>query len=74
MAKNANVSDGTLPIRIGKKKTIVERTTPRVIKRPKVIGNIKEINGIRVSKYLKLLGTLRNLKLIGSSRYLKRLW
>ena len=45
MAKNANVSDGTLPIRIGKKKTMVERTASKVIKRPKVIGNIKEIKG-----------------------------
>ena len=28
MAKNAKVSDGTLPIRIGKKKNIVKRTAP----------------------------------------------
>ena len=43
MAKNADVSDGTLPIHIGKKKTIVERSAPKVIKKPKIIGNIKEI-------------------------------
>ena len=44
MAKNANVSDGTPPIDIGKKETIVERRTPpkrslRNVNRP---GLLKE--------------------------------
>ena len=43
MAKNANFSDVTLPIRIGKERTIVERSAPKVIKKPKIIGNIKEL-------------------------------
>ena len=74
MAKNANVSDCTLPAYLDtyrKDKTIVGRTVPKVIKRPKVIGNIEEIKETRLLKDLKSLGTLTNLKLIGSLRYLK---
>ena len=59
MAKNANVSDDTLPIYMGKKKTIVEQTTPkrkvikepkstRVIKRPRVIASIKDVKPIKL--------------------------
>ena len=50
MAKNAKVSDGTLPISIGKKKTIVKRTASKVIKRAKVIGNIEKPKANRVIK------------------------
>ena len=62
MAKNSKVSDGTLPIPIGKEKTIVERTAPKAtkklevignineIKRPKIIGNVEEPKAYRVIK------------------------
>ena len=50
MAKNANVSDGTLLMRIGKKKTTVKRTGPNVFKRPKIIGNIEKPKANRVIK------------------------
>ena len=54
MVKNANVSDGTLPIRIGKKKMTVERTAHKVIKRPKVVGNIKGPKANRAIKIPKV--------------------
>ena len=58
MAKNANVSDGTLHIDIGKKKAIVERTTPerKIIKEPKSTEGIKRprviasISGVKLVK------------------------
>ena len=74
MAKNANVSNGTLPIRIGKKKTIVERTAPKAIKkpksignineikRPKIIGNIEEIKENKVIKRPKVIGKIKKIK------------
>ena len=60
MAKNANVSDGTLPIDTGKKKkAIVERRTPKrkvimepkstsVIKRPRAITSIEDVKPVRL--------------------------
>ena len=56
MAKNPNVSYGTLPMRIGKKKSTVKRTAPKIIKRPKLIGNIKEIKANKVIKKAKVIG------------------
>ena len=56
MGKNANISNGTLPIRIEKNKTIVKRTASKVIKMPKVIGNIKEIKANKVMKRPKIIG------------------
>ena len=50
MAKNSKVSDGSLPIPAGKKKIIVKRTAPKVIKRPKVIEKIKKIKAKKVNK------------------------
>ena len=49
MARNANVSDGTA-YTCRKEKNIVERTAPKVIKIPKVIGNIEEIKATKVIK------------------------
>ena len=59
MAKNDNVSDGALLIDIGKKKTIVERTTPkrkvikepkstRVIKKPRIVASIKDVKPVKL--------------------------
>ena len=56
MAKNSKVSDGTLPIPKGKKKTIVKRTALKVMKRPKDIGKIKEIKAKRVIRGPKVIG------------------
>ena len=57
MAKNANVSNGTLPIHIGKKK-------------PKVIGNIK---GIKVNKVIKRpTKVIENIKGIKVNKVIKR--
>ena len=64
MATNANVSDGTLPIHRKEKTVVEERSAPKVIEKPEIIGDIKE------SKDLKSLGILRNLMFIGSLRYL----
>ena len=59
MAKNTKVFDGTLPARVGKKKTMVERSGPKVVKRPKVIGNIEEIKANKVIKKPKIIGNLK---------------
>ena len=45
MAKNANVSDGTLPIDIGKEKTIVERY--------QLPGSLKDLKVLETSRKLK---------------------
>ena len=58
MAKNANVSDGTLPTRIEKKKNIVEGSASKVTERPKIIGNIEEPKDnsrvIKIPKVIKV--------------------
>ena len=62
MVKNSKVSDGTLPIPIGKKITIVKRTASIVIKRPKVIGKFKEIKVKEVIKRPKIIGKFKEIK------------
>ena len=47
-----------IDIDIGKKKTIVERPAPKVIKRSKVIGNIEEIKANTVIKRPKIIGNI----------------
>ena len=68
MAKNSKVSDGTLPIPIGKKETIVKRTAIKVIKRPEVIGSNDKrkryVNPITLNYVLRpaYLAALRKIK------------
>ena len=50
------------PIHIGKKKATVERTAPKVIKRPKVIGNIEEIKVTKVIKRPEIVGSIKEPK------------
>ena len=45
-----------------KEKTIVERTPPKAIKRPKVVGNIEEINATKVVKRAKVVGNIEEPK------------
>ena len=75
MAKNTNVSDGTLPVRIGKKKPYCNEQPPRLlkspskaignineIKRPTIIGNIEEIKENKVIKRPKVIGKIKKIK------------
>ena len=61
MAKNADISDGTLPTRVGKK-TIVERTVSNVNKRHKVIGNIQESKTTKVIKRPRVIAGIKDVK------------
>ena len=65
MAKNSKVSEGTLPI--GKRKTIVKRTSPKVIgkiKRPTLIGKVKEHKVKYVTKKPTIIGEIKTRKVI----------
>ena len=46
----------------GKEKNIVERTAPRAIRKPKVIGNINEIKANKVIKIPKVIGNIEEPK------------
>ena len=62
MAKNANVSDGVHCLYVWERKNIVERTAPRAIRKPKVIGNINEIKANKVIKIPKVIGNIEEPK------------
>ena len=62
MTKNTSISDGTLPIDIGKRKAIVERTARKVIKRPEVIGNTEEPKSTMVIKRPRVIASIKDFK------------
>ena len=71
MAKNANVSDGTLPTRIGKK-THSETNSFQGHSRPKVIGNITKIKANKIIKRPKIIiGNIEEPKVIKTPKEVK---